>query len=118
MKTNQQIKSEVINYLKKSSNHLFQIGNDEHKIIIHNDYYIRISGKHVFVNDINKKIEYYGNNAKNVIKHSLFLTPSYGYKIKTIPYYKSAREKYKNISEALIGKTDIKDITDTIKKMI
>ena len=115
MKTNQQIKSEVINYLKKSSNHLFQISNDEHKIIIHNDYYIRISGKHVFVNDINRKIEYYGNNAKNVIKHSLFLP---GSKIKTIPYYKSAREKYKNISEALIGKTDIKDITDTIKKMI
>lgn len=118
MKTNQQIKSEVINYLKKSSNHLFQIGNDEHKIIIHNDYYIRITGKHFVVNDINKIIEYYGNNAKNVIKHSLFLTPSYGSEIKTTPYYKSAREKYKNISEALIGKTDIKDITDTIKKMI
>jgi hypothetical protein len=118
MKTNQEIKSEVINYLKKSSNHLFQIGNDEHKIIIHNDYYIRITGKYVVVNDINKMIEYYVNNTKNVIKHSLFLSPSYGYNIKTIPYYKSAREKYKNINDALIGKTELKDITDIIKKMI
>jgi hypothetical protein len=118
MKTQEQIKQEVVNYLTKSTNHLFLIGNDEHKVILYNDYYIRITGKFVVVNDINKMIEYYVNNTKNVIKHSLFLSPSYGYNIKTIPYYKSAREKYKNINDTLIGKTDIKDITDTIRKMI
>lgn len=119
MKTTQQIKSEVVNYLKKSSNHLFQIGNDEHKIILHDNFYIRITGKNIYIENIDKVINYYESNSKNVIKNNLFLIPRYyNLDIKTIPYYKLAREKYKNIIDSIEGKTDIHEIKYIITNIL
>jgi hypothetical protein len=86
MKTTEQIKTEVLGYLTKTLNHLFTIGDTEHKVLLEGDFYIVINGSNVSVNDINTMIGYYGNNTKCVIKHQLFLTPRYYNKpIKTIP---------------------------------
>lgn len=118
MKTKEEIKSEVLNYLKKSSNHLFKIGDSEHKILLEGDFYIRITGNEIAISNINTIINYYDNNAKNVIKNELFLNPRYYNKeIKTIKNYKLARRKYEDISNAIKGK-DINEMKSIIKSMI
>jgi hypothetical protein len=115
MKTTEENKSEVLNYLNKSSKHLFTIGDVEHKILVEGNFYIRITGNDVSVGDIDKVIGYYGSNAKCVIKHELFLNPRYYNKeIKSIPNYKLARQKYSEISEAIKGKESDSDIKKII----
>jgi len=119
MKTTEQIKTEVLNYLTKTSSHLFTIGDVEHKILLEGDFYIIINGDSVSVTDIKTMIGYYGDNTKCVIKHQLFLIPRYYNKpIKTIPNYKLAKEKYSLISESIKDKTDKTDIQKTIKSML
>lgn len=119
MKTTEQIKTELLNYLTKTSNHLFTIGDVEHKILLEGDFYIVINGNSVSVADIKTMIGYYGDNTKCVIKHQLFLIPRYYNKpIKTIPNYKLAKEKYSLISEAIKDKTDKTEIQKIIKNML
>ena len=118
MKTNEQIKSEVLNYLKKSSNHLFKIGNSEHKILLEGDFYIIITGNNISVNSIDTMMGYYRNNTKCVIKHQLFLAPRYAQDIKTIRNYKISKEKYNLISESIKGKLDRKEIQSIIKNTL
>lgn len=122
MKTQEQIKQEVVNYLTKSTNHLFQIDGLEHKVLLHKNFYIRITGESVSVSDIDNMIKYYGNNTKNVIKHELFLNSRYKYpdfkEIKTIPYYKLAREKYGKVLESIKDKEDAKEIREIIKNLL
>jgi hypothetical protein len=118
MKTKEQIKSEVLSYLKKSSNHLFKIGDLEHKILLEGDFYIRITGNEIAIRNIDTIINYYDNNAKNVIKNELFLVPRYFKKpIVTIKSYKDSRKKYEDISNAIKDK-NINEIKDIIKSML
>lgn len=115
MKTKEQIKNEVVNYLKKSSMHLFMIGEKEHKILLHNNYCIYITGDRVRIIDIDKAIVYYRENSKSVISDMLFLIPRYYNKeIKSIPYYKAAREKYNKILKYLEGKNEVKVIEQLV----
>ena len=119
MRTKEQIKTEVVNYLQKSSKHLFTIDGDEHRVILHGDFYIRITGNDVSVNSIDFYINHWNNDSKNVIKNELFLIPRYYKKeIKTIPYYKNSRILTNKISEALKDKTDEKEIISIIKEML
>ncbi len=115
MKTNEQIKTEVLNYLTKTTGHLFTIGKSEHKILLEGDFIITITGDNVSVSNIDTLIGYYGNNTKCVVKHKLFLIPRYyNQEIKTIPNYKLAKQKYNLISESI---KDIKDVNE-IRKII
>lgn len=114
MKTKEQIKNEVINYLKKSSMHLFMIGEKEHKILLHNDHCIYVTGDRVRIIDIDKAIGYYKENSKSVISDMLFLIPGYGSEVKSIPYYKAAREKYNKILKYLEGKNEVKVIEQLV----
>lgn len=119
MKNVEQIKSEVLNYLTKTTGHLFTIGKSEHKILLEGDFYIIINGNNVSVSNINTMIGYYGNNTKCVIKHQLFLIPRYyNQEIKTIPNYKLAKEKYLLVSNSIKGKTDKNEIQKIVKDII
>ena len=90
MKTNEQITKEVINYLNKTSDHVFlkpKSSYDWNTTTYTYDYenstYFRVlkkeDGYYILEDDKVRKfdceyyIKYFGNNAKNVIKHSLFL---------------------------------------------
>lgn len=73
-KTQEQIQQEVINYLTKTSQHTFiKPGGTYFKIFKSNQEF------HIFENGLLKSFDYqqfikwYGENAKNVIKHRLFL---------------------------------------------
>ena len=124
MKTTEQIKSEVINYLTKTSNHLFQTTKEEfYKVLVEGDNYIVINGDKVSVTNVNDMISYYGNNTKCVIKHQLFLIPSYtslnypatnSNKLKSIKNFRTMREKFNKISEAISGKTDKTEIKNIV----
>jgi hypothetical protein len=119
MKTKEQIKSEVLNYLTKTTGHLFTIGKSEHKILLEGDFYIIITGDSVSINNVDTMIGYYSSNTKCVIKHQLFLIPRYYNKeIKSIPNYKLAKEKYSLISESIKGKTDKNEIQKIIKDIL
>jgi hypothetical protein len=90
MKTNEQITNEVINYLNKTSNHVFlkpkssydwnkkeynyDYENGTHFKVLKNEdgYHILEDGK-IRKFDYEYYIKYYGTNTKNVIKHILFL---------------------------------------------
>jgi predicted acetyltransferase len=75
-KTNEQIKTEIVNYLTKTSNHTFVKPDGSYfKVFKKEDGTFQ-----VFENktlnlpiDIDQYIRWYGENAKNVIKHRLFL---------------------------------------------
>jgi len=90
MKTNEQITKEVINYLDKTSNHVFlkpKLSYDWNTTTYSYDYenstYFRVlkkeDGYYILEDgkvrkfDYEYYIKYFDNNAKNVIKHSLFL---------------------------------------------
>ena len=119
MKTQEQINTEVKNYLNKATKHLFLINGVEHKILIEGDFIIRITGKDVSVSEISKKIGWYGSNSKCVIKHDLFLIPRYPNKeIITIKNYKAAKELYNKISESIKGKEDANEIKNIVKGLI
>jgi hypothetical protein len=118
MKTKEQIKTEVINYLNKCTKHLFMIGVNEfkeHKILLHQNWCIYVTGDRIRFIDIDLVIKTYGNNSKSVISDMLFV--SYN-TIKTIPYYKSARQKWNDVIIKLEGKTDKLEIEKIIKEAI
>lgn len=94
MKTTEQIRQEVINYLNKTSNHTFQkpkakfkYGNAEKpgyyeydyenvtyfKIIKKDDNFFILEDNKLRKIDIDYYLNYYQGNAKCVLKHSLFL---------------------------------------------
>lgn len=91
MKTQEQIKSEIISYLTKTSNHVFIVPKqswsykeekyiynyEDYKLFkvikINEDFYTVTSNGEKTKIDIGYHIKYYNNNAKNVIKHQLFL---------------------------------------------
>lgn len=96
MKTLEQIKTETISYLTKTSNHLFKISNELMTIKeINGDFYIVKTD--LELNNIKTtKIgldwyeNHYGKNMKCVIQHTLF--KYYGKKAESIPYFKKFRE--------------------------
>lgn len=118
MKTKEQIKIEVINYLNKCTKHLFLIGLEkfeEHKILLHGNFCIYVTGDRVSVIDIDQIINMYNNNSKSVISDMLFLVPKYHYNtIKSIPYYKVARQKWNDVMAKLEGKTDKLEISKVV----
>ena len=107
MKTKDEIKTQVLSYLEKASKHLFVIEKDDvktyYKIVVSGDNYYTIKDdKMSGPTNINKMIDYYGGNTKNVIKTSLFLTQKYGGKtIKSVKYTRAFREKYADIIKEL-----------------
>ena len=89
-KTNEQIKTEVINYLTKTSKHTFQKENGSYFKVVQSG-----KGFQVFENktlniewNIDQYIFWYGENAENVIKHRLFLDK----KMKSVKNIKSLEE--------------------------
>jgi hypothetical protein len=119
MKTNEQIKTEVLNYLNKSSKHLFTIGDVEHKVILEGDFYIVISGSDIYIKNINTIIELYKNDSKCVVKNQLFLIPRYYNKeIKTIKYYKESKLLTQKIQDSIKGKKITEEIKIIIKNII
>ncbi len=112
MKTQEQIKTEVVNYLTKTSQHLFvDTKGSFYKIFIDGDKFIVIKDDKTAVYDINNYVKWYAQHAKCVVKHLLFLIPSYSYvgsekdnntnKLKSIPYFKAMRDKHSEILEEM-----------------
>ena len=115
MKTAEQIKSEVVNYLNKTSIHLFVKENgDFYKVLVNGDYFIVINGDKVSTYSINDYITWYGNNTKSVIKHLLFLDR----KLKSIKNFKTMKEKMNTIKECISGKTDKVEITKIVTSLL
>jgi hypothetical protein len=108
MKTTEQIKTEVVNYLTRTSQHLFtDTKGSFYKVFVDGDNFIVIKDDKTTVYDINKYIQWYAQHTECVVKHLLFLIPSYSYvgslkdnntnKLKSIPYFKAMREKHTEI---------------------
>jgi len=87
MNTTEEIKLDIIKYIEETSKHIF-----EHKVLYRDQvnvsyFNVKLSDdkENIFVLyrnkitviNINKEITYYGQNAKNVIKHKLFLVTTY-----------------------------------------
>jgi len=116
MKTKEEIKSEIINYLEKTSNHTFIKPLCEYKfskegyyysydydnytlfkIIKKDDNYYKLENNIIKLIDIDFYVKYYGNNSKNVIKHLLFLNK--GMKsIKNTKFIKNKLEELQLVS--------------------
>ena len=77
MKTKEQIKEEVTNYLTKTSQHTFEYSDGKlFKVIKELDgFFVVDENSYTKVRkiDIDSNIGYYGGNTKNVLKQSLFL---------------------------------------------
>jgi hypothetical protein len=88
MKTKEELKIQIMNYLEKTSKHTFikplqkyningySYDYDDYtlfKIIIKDNNYYKIENDKIKIIDIDFYIKYYNNNSKNVIKHLLFL---------------------------------------------
>lgn len=118
MKTVEQVRNEVKNYLTQSQKHLFKIGNDEHKIIVSDNNIIRITGKNVQVYNIDRIIDSNEGSSKSALKSILFRSPSYNKKIETIRQYKDSSKRYLEIKDAIKGKQDIQEIKNDILKLV
>jgi len=115
MKTTEQIKSEVVSYLNKTSKHLFVKENGEfYNVIVEGDNFILINGDKVTVYNVNDYVTWYGVNAKNAIKHILFLNR----KLKSIKNFKVMKDKVSSIKESLVGKTDKVEITKIVTQLV
>ena len=113
MKTTEQIKSEVVNYLNNTSKHLFVNEKGEfYKVLVEGNNFIVIDGEKVSTFNIDEQVSWYDVNTKNVIKHSLFLNK----KLKSIKSFKTIKEKYARIKEVISGKTDKSEITKLVKQ--
>ena len=118
MKTLEQIRTEVKNYLTQSQKHLFKIGNEEHRIIVSDNNIIRITGKNVQIYDIDKIINCNEGSSKSALKYILFKNPSYNKKIETIRLYKDASKRYLEIKVIIKGKQDAQEIKNDILKLV
>ena len=115
MKTTEQIKSEGLNYLNKTSIHLFVKENGEfYKVLVEGDNFIIINGDKSHVYNINDYITWYGVNTKSVIKHVIFL----GKKLKSIKNFKSIKEVHSKVKEAIDEKTDKIEISKIVNSVI
>lgn len=112
-KTTEQIKSEVVNYLNKTSIHLFVKENgDFFKVLVEGNNFIVINGDKATTYNIDEQVNWYGVNAKCVIKHMLFLNR----KLKSIRSFKTIEEKFTKIKEDISGKTDKAEITKLVNQ--
>jgi len=128
MKTTEQIKTEVVNYLNNTSKHLFvTTKGDFYKVLVEGNNFIVINGDKASTYDIDQYISWYGANAKCVIKHKLFLIPSYtslnypatnSNKIRSIKNFKTMNEKISTIKESISGKTDKDEITKLVTQSL
>lgn len=100
MKTKEQIKQEIVNYLTKTSNHLFNYNGGIFKVFRNGDkFYIIDTGSSfnkVKEVDIDKYILSYEGNAKCVLKHQLFL----GKEMVSVKNTKDMRSYVNSIYEA------------------
>jgi hypothetical protein len=64
--------------------------------------------------NIDEQVSWYGANAKNVIKHNLFLNR----KLKSIKNFKTMKEKVSTIKESISGKTDKSEITKLVISLL
>jgi len=116
MKTTEQIKQEIVNYLTKTSQHTFvkpkatykwsQTGSQYEydyedftyfKVIKNEDEFFRLENNKLTKIDIDNYIKYYGNNAKCVLSQNLFLDK----KMKSVKSNKYHLEEIKNILESI-----------------
>lgn len=116
MKTTEQIKQEIFNYLTKTSIHTFvkpksnykwsQTGSQYEydyneftyfKIIKNEDEFFKLENDKLTKIDIDNYIKYYGNNAKCVLSHNLFLDK----KMKSVKSNKYHLGEIKNILESI-----------------
>jgi hypothetical protein len=116
MKTTEQIKQEIVNYLTKTSQHTFvkpksiykwsQTGSQYEydykdftyfKVIKNEDEFFRLENNKLTKIDIDYYIKYYVNNAKCVISNNLFLDK----KMKSVKSNKYHLEEIKNILESI-----------------
>jgi hypothetical protein len=114
MKTTEQIKQEIVNYLTKTSIHTFvkpkanykwvQTGSQYEydyneftyfKVIKIEDEFFKLENDKLTKIDIDNYIRYYGNNAKCVLSHNLFLDK----KMKSVKSNKYHLGEIKNILE-------------------
>jgi hypothetical protein len=74
MKTQEQIKQEVVNYLTKASQHTFSYKDGMiFKVEKLGDKFYLVNNDKLTEIEYDKTITYYGSNSKCVIKHRLFL---------------------------------------------
>lgn len=75
MKTTEQIKNEVLDYLQKTAMHTFVLPNKKYFAIrnVTEKTYDVLENDNVTQKQISVMIDFYQGNAKNVIKHRLFL---------------------------------------------
>ena len=116
MKTTEQIKQEIVNYLTKTSIHTFvkpkatykrsQTGSQYEydyedftyfKVIKNEDEFFRLENNKLTKIDIDHYIKYYGNNAKCVLSQNLFLDK----KMKSVKSNKYHLGEIKNILESI-----------------
>jgi predicted GH43/DUF377 family glycosyl hydrolase len=116
MKTTEQIKQEIVNYLTKTSQHTFvkpkstykwsQTGPQYEydyneftyfKVIKIEDEFFKLENNKLTKIDIDYYIKYYGNNAKCVLTHNLFLDK----KMKSVKSNKYHLGEIKNILESI-----------------
>ena len=116
MKTTEQIKQEIVNYLTKTSQHTFvapkvtfkwsQTGYQYEydyenftyfKVIKNEDEFFRLENSKLTKIDIDTYIKYYGNNAKCVLSQNLFLYK----KMKSVKSNKYHLGEIKNILESI-----------------
>ena len=101
-KTTEQIKNEIISYLTKTSHHTFMKNGSYFKVLREETddsvVFKMLQDEKVSLIDINQYIKWYGDNAKNVIKHRLFLHYHPDYKVIAI---KSTTDVRKTINELI-----------------
>ena len=114
MKTTEQIKSEVVNYIEKTSKHLFvkENGDFQKAIIINNNIIIfsikkDLSDGKFDIYQLDDQIKYYTNNTKCVLKHRIFLNK----KLKSIRNFKTINDKLSKIKEVILDRTDRSEIS-------
>jgi hypothetical protein len=116
MKTTEQIKQEIVNYLTKTSIHTFvkpkatfkwsQTGSQYEydyneftyfKVIKNEDEFFKLENNKLTKIDIDNYIKYYGNNAKCVLSQNLFLDK----KMKSVKSNKYHLGEVSNILESI-----------------
>ena len=100
MKTKEEMRNEVVNYLENVSKHIFMTKDGKYQTVVKkgNEHYAYKDGNLVKINP-STYIESYGSNAKNVISHVLFPQHEYdstwGYskdsKLRSVRYTKYLR---------------------------
>jgi hypothetical protein len=118
-KTTDQIKTEVLNYLNKTSNHLFinEKGKTQ-RIIVEGNFLIIIQKSETEtktnVYNIDDYIKWNGVNTKNVLKTSVIFYQYYNGKMKSIKYNKEMKEDTNRIKSLISGKLTKDEIVSSL----